>query len=196
MGVGERVGRASDVLRGHIPPLLGLLSSLVICLTHLPGAARSCNFLSIDRFATGDILNELVHLCDPLIVFLEATYLTLEQTLLLVSEVEMLLEAFNVGAQRLVFISQFSVEVLLEVHVTTHVRNFSVPEVELSSLLLIVLLHKSDSTGHIFRPSLPFLEGSLQSFDTIIEGLLVCVKGCSQLLGSLTLLMSLHFLGL
>lgn len=116
--------------------------------------------------------------------------------MLFVAKVEVLLEAFDIGPQLLVLISQFRIELLLEVHVTLHVCHFSVPEVELVPLLAVVLLHQGDSSSDISCLLLFLFERGLEDLDPVREGLFVGVEGCSQRLSSLTLLLRLHFLKL
>ena len=96
-----------------------------------------------------DILNELVHLGNSFVIFLQANYLLVEDVMLLVTHLKVLFEAVDIDTQLLVLICKLHVEVLLEVQVTLHVRHLSIPEVELASLLLIVLLHQGHSAIHV-----------------------------------------------
>ena len=56
-------------------------------------------------------------------------------------DLEVPAKTLNVCFKRLIFISQFRVEVLMEVQVTLHISNLSVPEVQFTALLVVVLLH-------------------------------------------------------
>ena len=80
-------------------------------------------------------MNELVHLGNPLVVLLQAHNLPIKEFLLLVSHLEVRLQALNISAKLLILICQLHVEVLLEVQVSLHICDFTVPEVELISLL-------------------------------------------------------------
>lgn len=103
----------------------------------------------------------------------------------------MLLQALDVLAQRLVLICQLHVEVLLEVQVTLHVRHFAVPEVELASLLLIVLLHERQTAVNFTLAFLLALQVLLEELDAIHHGLLVRVEGRTQLLSPVSFLLRL-----
>ena len=65
-------GRTSQVLRGDLPALLSLLTSFIGNLCSIPGHGWGGNFLirRNDWFTGVDVLDELVHLCNPLVVFL------------------------------------------------------------------------------------------------------------------------------
>lgn len=78
--------------------------------------------------------------------------------MLLVTHLEVLLETLNISAQVLVLVSQFGIEILLEVQVTLHVIYFAVPEVQFVSLLAIVLFHQSDATCYVLLLSVLHLE--------------------------------------
>ena len=147
--VSEGAWRAAQVLRRHVPALLGLLLGLVLQLGLLESGAWSSNFLIIDRLARVEVLNQLVHLGNPFVIFFEAANLAFEQTVLFVAHLKMLLQAFDICAQILVLVGQLRVEVLLEVQVTLHVVHFAVPEVQLVSLLTVVLLHESDAARDV-----------------------------------------------
>lgn len=122
--------------------------------------------------------------------------MTIKQAVLLVPEVKMFLETFDIGTERLVLIGKLGVEILLEVQVTSHICNFSVPKVELTSLLLIVLLHQGDTARHIPCTTLLVLERRLQRLDAISQGLLVRIEGSSQRLSPLPFLAGFHLLQL
>ena len=145
--IGKRATwRASQVLRRHIPPLLSLLIRLVLELSLLPSPARCSNFLIVDRFARVEVLNQLVHFSDPLVVLLQASNLAIEQIVLLVAHLQVLLEAFHISAQVLILLSQLRIETLLEVQVSLHVVDFAIPKVQFVSLLAIVLFHERHTT--------------------------------------------------
>jgi hypothetical protein len=103
-------------------------------------------------------MHQLVHLGNSLVVFLETTDLSVQKTVLLVAHIEMLLQALHVFTKLLIFISNLHVEILLEVQVALHVSNFSVPEVKLTPLLSVVLLHQGHASGHITSTGLLFFE--------------------------------------
>lgn len=96
--------------------------------------------------------------------------------MLLVTHLEMLLEAFDISAQALVLVSQLGIEILLEVQVTLHVVHFAVPEVQFVSLLAIVLFHESNATGNILLLSVLRLEVIFKRLNPILQGLLVGVE--------------------
>ena len=73
------------------------------------------NFIILDRFASMDVLNQLVHLSNPLVVLLQASDLLIEQVVLFVTHLKVLLQALNISAELLVLICQLHVEILLEV---------------------------------------------------------------------------------
>ena len=56
-------------------------------------------------------------------------------------DLEVSAKTLYVCFKRLILISQFRVEVLMEVQVTLHISHLSVPEVEFTALLVVVLLH-------------------------------------------------------
>lgn len=183
----EGARRAAQVLRCHIPALLGLLLGLVLQLGLLECGAWSSNFPISDRLARVEVLNQLVHLGNPFVIFLKAAYLAVEQTVLFVAHLKVLLEAFDIRAQILVLVGQLRVEVLLEVQVTLHVVHFAVPEVQLVSLLAVVLLHESDATRDIALLPVFVLHVILEGLHSTLQSLLVCIEGCSERFSSLAL---------
>ena len=79
LSIGEGAWRASQVFRCHIPAFFGLLLGLVLALRLLPGFAWRSNCIPVvDWLARIEVLNELVHLGDPFVIFLEASNLTIE----------------------------------------------------------------------------------------------------------------------
>ena len=94
-------------------------------------------------------MNELVHSSDSLVIFLQAHNLLIEELLLLVTHLEVRLQALNISTELLILICKLHVEVLLEVQVTLHICDFTVPEVELISLLGVILFHEGDTSVHI-----------------------------------------------
>jgi len=126
-----------------LPAFLCLLFLLILDLNLFPRTALTANFLGLgSRFALTNILHKLEHLGDPFVVFLEAANLLVQDSMFFVSHLEVLGEALDVSLKSMVLISQLRVEILMEVEVTLHVRHFTVPEVELATLVLIVLLHE------------------------------------------------------
>lgn len=68
-----------QILRCHIPPFFGLLLGLVLALCLLPSFAwRSNSILVVDRLARIEVLNKLVHLGDPFVIFLKASNLAIQ----------------------------------------------------------------------------------------------------------------------
>lgn len=65
--------------------------------------ARGSNFL-IDWLSSMDVLNELVHLGDAFIVLLKSSNLTIEKRMFFVSHLKVLLQAFNITAERLILL--------------------------------------------------------------------------------------------
>ena len=185
--VAEGAWRAAQVLRRHVPALLGLLLGLVLQLGLLECGAWRSNFPIIDRLARVEVLNQLVHLGNPFVIFLKAAYLAVEQTVLFVAHLKMLLQAFDVGAQILVLVGQLRVEVLLEVQVTLHVVHFAVPEVQLVSLLTVVLLHESDAASDIPLLTIFVLHVILEGLHSILQSLLVRIEGRAERFGPLAL---------
>ena len=61
----------------------------------------------------------------------------------------MRLQALNISAKLLILICKLHVEVLLEVQVSLHICDLTVPEVELISLLRVILLHEGDASINI-----------------------------------------------
>ena len=120
--------------------------SLVLELSLLPSPTWCSNFLIVDRFARVEVLNQLVHFSDPLVVLLQASNLAIEQIVLLVAHLQVLLEAFHISAQVLILLSQLRIETLLEVQVSLHVVDFAIPKVQFVSLLAIVLFHERHTT--------------------------------------------------
>ena len=96
--------------------------------------ARSGNFLT-DWLASMDVLNELVHLGDALIVLFESSNLPIKQRMLFIAHLQVLLQAFDIAAESLVLLRQLLVEVILEVQISLHVRDLAIPVVELTALL-------------------------------------------------------------
>ena len=94
-------------------------------------------------------MNELVHFCNPLVILLQAHNLPLKEFLLLVSHLKVCLQALNIRTKLLVLICKLHVEVLLEVQVTLHICDFTVPEVELIPLLRVILFHEGHASVHI-----------------------------------------------
>ena len=171
---------ASDVFTGHVPTFLCILLNLVLQLVLLINVARCSNFLIVDGFALADILDEFVHLGDAFVVFMQASDLAVQQVVLFVPHLKVLLQAVDIGAQRLVLISKLSVEILLEVQVTLHVCHFSIPKVELTSLLLIVLFHQSDSSHDIFLLILALLETLIKNRNLVLKCLFISIECSSQ----------------
>jgi len=167
--VGERVrgdcaAPSAHVFRGHLPPFFCVLLGLVCKFLLLIHVARRSNFLVLCRaLAFSDILDQLVHLGHPFIVFVEACDLAVQKIVLLVSHLEVGFEAVDVGAERSVLVSKLHIEILLEVQITLHVGYFSVPEVKLTTLLLIVLLHQSDSLHDIILTLFTFFEAVVEN---------------------------------
>ena len=100
--------------------------------------------------------------------------------MLFVAHLEMLLQAFDIRAQILVLLSKFRIKVLLEVQVTLHVVYFAVPEVQLVSLLAVVLLHESDAARDVpfltvFIPQLIF-----EGLHSVLQSLLVGIEGRAE----------------
>ena len=108
----------------------------------------------------------------------------------------MLLEAVDIDAELLVLISELLIEVLLEVQVTLHIGDLAVPEVKLAPLLLVILLHQGDAMVHFSLLLIFFLDLGVKVIDTTLHGIFVSIKGCSELLSSLSLLISLDLLKL
>ena len=185
--VAEGAWRAAQVLRCHIPALFGLLLGLVLQLGLLECGAWRSNFPIIDRLARVEVLNQLVHLGNPFVIFFKAAYLAFEQTVLFVAHLKMLLQAFDVGAQILVLVGQLRVEVLLEVQVTLHVVHFAVPEVQLASLLTVVLLHESDAARDIPLLAIFVPHVVLEGLHSALQSLLVCIEGRAERFGPLAL---------
>ena len=122
-----------------------MLFLLILHLNLLPSVLLSANFLGsvrIRRFPLAHLLNKLEHLSDAVVVLLQAADLLVQDGVLLVSHLEVLLQTLNVLLERMVLIGELRVEVLMEIQVALHVRHFTVPEVELTTLLLVVLIHK------------------------------------------------------
>lgn len=139
-------------------------------------------------------MDQLVHLCNSFVIFLESSDLTVQEALLLISQVKVFLEALDIGAKLLVFIGQLGVEILLEVHITLHVGHFTIPEVELAALLGVILLHQGNSSVDVSCLTILLFEGHLEALDSLCQSMLVGIEGCSKLLGTLALLLSLGLL--
>ena len=96
---GDCAAPSAHVFRGHLPPFLCVLLGLVRKFLLLIHVARGSNFLVLCRaFALSHVLDQLVHLGHPLVVFVEACDLAVQQIVLLVSHVQMSLQAVDVGA--------------------------------------------------------------------------------------------------
>jgi len=141
-------------------------------------------------------MHQLVHLGNSLVVLLKTANLSVQKTVLLVAHIEVLLQALHVFTKLLIFIGNLHVEILLEVQVTLHVSNFSVPKVELASLLVVILLHQGHASGHITSTGLFLFEVLLQGLDSAVKSLFVGVEGSTQRFSSPTLLLGLHFFSL
>ena len=183
----EGAWRAAQVLRRHVPALLGLLVGLILQLGLFKGGAWSSNFLSIDRLARVEVLNQLVHLGNPFVIFLKAANLAVEQTVLFVAHLKMLLQAFDIRAQILVLVGQLRVEALLEVQVTLHVVHFAVPEVQLVSLLTVVLLHESDAARDVPLLTVFILHLNFEGLHSTLQSLLVCIESRAERFSPLAL---------
>lgn len=134
-------------------------------------------------------MHKLVHLCNPLIVFLESTDLTDEEIVFFVSHLKVLLETLNICAQRLILICKLDIKVLLEVHISLHIGHFAVPEIKFISLHGVVLLHQDHSLGHISLLIFFFFDTVLQRLHTPLQGLFVGIKSGSQGFSPLSLLL-------
>lgn len=147
---GDCAAPSAHVFRGHLPPFLCVLLGLVCKFLLLIHVARRSNFLVLCRaLAFSNILDQLVHLGHPFIVFVEACDLAVQQVVLLVSHFEVGFEAVDVGAKGSVLVCKLHIEILLEVKITLHVGHFSVPEVKLAALLLVILFHQGNSLHDI-----------------------------------------------
>lgn len=133
-----------------MPALLGGLLLLVVLLCFLVHVAWGCNFIVVHRsLAFTNVLNKLVHLGHALVILLESIDLLVEEGMLFVTHLKVLFEAVDIDAQLLILISKLHVEVLLEVQITLHIGDLAVPKVQLTSLLLIILLHQGDAMVHL-----------------------------------------------
>ena len=138
-----------------MPAFFVLLRCFVLVFCVFPCSARRCNFLRRQKLSSGDILHQLVHLGDSLVVLLKTSNLSVQKTVLFVAHFQVFLQALHIRPKLLVFICNLYIEVLLEVQVTFHVRDLSVPEIELTPLLGIILLHQGDASRRF--PNLAFL---------------------------------------
>ena len=80
----------------------------------------------------------------------------------------------------------------MEVQVTLHISHLSVPEVEFTTLLLIVLLHERHSPLQFFRGLVFGTQLSFQVLDSLHAGLLVSIESGAETLSSIFLLLRLN----
>ena len=106
----------------------------------------------------------------------------------------MLLETFDISSQLLIFIGQLDIEILLEVHISLHVSDLAVPEVQLIALLGIVSLHKGDSLADVNVLVIFLFDVFFKMVDAVLQSLLVSVEGGSEGFSSFSFLVGSDFL--
>jgi hypothetical protein len=157
--------------------LLGRLLSLVL-LFGVVVASVGSNFI-IKLFGGVDVLDQLVHACDPIVVLLEALDLHREDTLFLVFHLKALFQTINVVHEGPVLFCELRVEVVLEVHVSSHVGHLAIPESKFISLHLVVGLHVVDTLCQISLRVVFVLDHILKLLYALLESSTVSLESKS-----------------
>ena len=112
---------------------------------------------------------------------MKASDLSGQQVLLFVLQFKVLLQIVNVRLELPILLTKSSVELLLEIQISPHICHFSVPEVELVTLMVIILLSLCQSALNLGSLSFFQLQVLLQFLHPLSQGILVSVESSSKL---------------